>query len=369
MIPVNQPLLGSLERKFICDALESGWISGSGAYVDRFEKEWAAYCGRQYGIAVSSGTAALDAALHALNLPEGSEIVMPTFSIISCARAVLAHGLTPVYVDADPLTWCMDTKRIEAAITPKTRAIMMVHIYGHPVDTNKVLDLKDRYNLKIIEDAAEAHGAACRGRRCGSFGDVSTFSFYANKLITTGEGGMILCDDRYLAQRCRSYCNLYFGDDIRFRHEKLGQNYRFSNLLAALGCAQLQRMDEFLQLKAEMARFYQCELSMISDLQLPVQRPWATNVYWVYGIVLGDTYPFDARELSTRLQQYGVETRPFFLGMHEQPVFRTINPLPRGSFPVTERLSKRGLYLPSGLGIQRHELQQVVKALKNALRE
>jgi perosamine synthetase len=369
LIPVNQPLLGNLERKFVCDALESGWISGSGPYVDRFEKQWAAYCGRQHGIAVSSGTAALDTAFHALNLPPGSEIIMPTFTIISCAQAAVAHRLTPVYIDADPRTWCMDTTQIEAAITPKTRAIMMVHIYGHPVDGNEVRRLADRYNLKIIEDAAEAHGATCRGRRCGSFGDISVFSFYANKLITTGEGGMVLCDDKDLAATCRSYGNLYFGRDTRFSHEKLGQNYRFNNLLAALGCAQLQRLDQFLARKAEMARFYHRELSAISDLQLPLQEPWATNVYWVYGIVPGDSYPFDARDLSTRLRQHDVETRPFFLGMHEQPVFRTINPLPRGAFPVAERLSRRGLYLPSGLGTERRQMQQVVKALKICLQE
>ena len=353
----------------MCDALESGWISGSGPYVDRFEKEWATYCGRQHGIALSSGTAALDTAFHALKLPAGSEIIMPTFTIISCPQAAVAHGLTPVYIDADPLTWCMDTAQIETSITQQTSAIMMVHIYGHPVDADEIRHMADKYNLKIIEDAAEAHGATCRDRRCGGFGDISVFSFYANKLITTGEGGMVLCDDEDLAAACRSYRNLYFGPNTRFKHEELGQNYRFSNLLAALGCAQLQGIDQALTQKAEMARFYHRELSTISDLQLPAQKPWATNVYWVYGIVIGDSYPFEANELSARLQRYGVETRPFFLGMHEQPAFSTFSHLSRGSFPVAERLSRRGLYLPSGLGIQPGEAQRVVNALRVCLRE
>lgn len=368
MIPVNQPVVGDLEQSYVQDALSSGWISGGGAYVDQFEQRWATYCDRTHGIAVNSGTTALDTALHALQLPAGSEVIMPSFTMIACAWAVVSNGLKPVLVDADPATWCMDPAQVEAAVTPRTSAIMMVHIYGHPTEADVLCEIAARHNLAVIEDAAEAHGATCRGRPCGSFGTISIFSFYANKLISTGEGGMVLCDDELLAQRCRSYRNLYFGPpEQRFCHAQLAPAYRLSNVLAAIGCAQLERIEEFLCRKKEMAAFYTAALRDVPGLQLPAHRPWAGPMFWVYGIVLDDSLAFDAQTLARRLHARGVETRPFFLGMHEQPALQGILEHTPHAFTVTERLARRGLYLPSGLALTPRQMQDVVDALKHCL--
>jgi perosamine synthetase len=317
---------------------------------------------------VSSGTAALYAAVDALDLQPGDEVVMPSFTIISCAQAVLAAGATPVLVDADPVTWCMDVAEVEPRITPRTRAIMAVHTYGHPVDMTRLREIAGRHSLPVIEDAAEAHGATYRGRRAGSLGDISCFSFYANKIITCGEGGMVLTDDAGLAARVRRYRNLEFRPERRFEHLRLGQNFRLTALQAAVGLAQVEDADARVARKREIGRRYAAALSGLPGLQLPVEMPWATNVYWMYGIVLDESVPFDASELASRLAERGVDTRPFFLGMHEQPALHDRGLFPNERYPVCERIARRGLYLPSGLSITDDAIDAVAGAVREALR-
>lgn len=366
MIPVNEPTIGQREREYVDECLTTGWISSAGTFIDRFESEFAAYCGVKHGIAVANGTVALQLAVSALDLEPGDEIIMPTFTIVSCALAAVYNGLVPVLVDSDPLTWCMDVSAVEARITSRTRAILPVHIYGHPVDMDPLSALAEKYGLATVEDAAEAHGATYRGRRCGGLGDVSCFSFYANKIVTTGEGGMVLTDDEGLADRARSRRNLAFRDDRRFYHSDLGFNFRMTNIQAALGVAQLERIDEVVARKREVGRLYSEALAGL-PLQLPVEREWATNVYWMYGIVADESTGMDAVEFARRLAEKGVQTRPFFLGMHEQPVFHERGLFVAESYPVAERLARQGLYLPSGTALSDAQIDEVVAAVRDVL--
>ena len=253
-IPVNEPLLNGNEKKYLCECIDTGWISSEGPFVKEFEQKMSASAGRKYGVAVANGTAALEVAVQALGIGEGDEVIMPSFTIISCAMAVTKLGAVPVLVDSDLYTWNMNVDEIEAKITSKTKAIMIVHLYGLPVEVDKVLELAKKYNLKVIEDAAEMHGQKYKGKPCGSFGDISTFSFYPNKHITTGEGGMVVTDDEELAERCRMLRNLCFRKDVRYVHDEISDNYRFTNLQAAVGLAQLERLDEFVERKRERHR-------------------------------------------------------------------------------------------------------------------
>jgi len=375
-IPVFEPSIGDAERAAADECLRAGAISSThGGYVERFEAAWAAYCGRRHGVAVCNGSAALDLAFDALELPAGSEVVLPSFTIVSCATAVLRAGLVPVLADSDPRTGCLDVADVARRVGPRTRAVLAVHIYGHPVDMDPLLELAAERGLAVVEDAAEAHGAEYRTRRagaeaawrrCGSFGVASTFSFYANKPITTGEGGMVLCDDDALAARLRSRRNLGFGPR-RFYHEELGWNFRLTNLQAAIGLAQFARIDEIVRRKRELAAEYARRLAGVPGLELPGEAAWARSIYWMYAVVLRDEVPFDAAELAARLAREGVETRPFFLGMHEQPALRRRGLFAGERHPQAERLARRGLYLPSGLGLAPAQLDRVASALARAL--
>jgi perosamine synthetase len=367
-IPVNEPLLNGNEKAYLNQCIDTGWISSEGPFVAQLEADLAARVGRRHGIAVSNGSVALDAALAALKLGPGDEIILPTFTIISCAAAIVRSGATPVVVDSDPITWNMDVSAIVAQITPRTKAIMVVHIYGLPVDMDPVLAIAAQYGLAIIEDAAEMHGQTYKGRPCGSFGDISTFSFYPNKHITTGEGGMILTDDDDLADRCRSLRNLCFQPQQRFIHEALGWNMRMSNLQAAVGVAQLERLDEFVARKRRMGAYYTEALAAIPGLQLPLaQTDFATNIYWVYGLVLDDSLPFDAAAIMRRLSADKIGTRPFFWPMHEQPVLRRMGLFEGVSCPVAERLARRGFYIPSGLALNAAQMAAVVTVLREVM--
>lgn len=376
MIPVNEPRLGEQELEYVSECVRTGWVSSAGRFINEFEERWGSYCGRRYGIAVSNGTVALQLAVACLGLEPGDEVIMPTFTIISCALAVTYNGGVPVLVDSDPRTWCMNVHQVEEKITPRTRAIMPVHIYGHPVDMDPLLELADRYGLAIVEDAAEAHGAEYLSgrntshptwRRCGSFGTLSCFSFYANKLITTGEGGMVLTDDPQLAEKARSLRNLCFQPDRRFHHEELGYNFRLTNLQAALGLAQLERMDQIVARKRWMGQEYTHRLKDIEGLQLPVEDPWARSVYWMYGVVLSEEPGIDASQFAQRLREHGVDTRPFFLGMHEQPIFHERGLFISERYFVAERLARQGLYLPSGLALTEEQLVQVCHVVHEVL--
>ncbi len=362
-IPVCEPRLGPRERAEVLRALEAGRIS-AGERVMGFEERWAAFCGRRHGVALSSGTAALELALACLDLEPGCEVILPSFTIISCALAVLRAGAVPVFVDADPFTGTMDASKVEASLTRRSRALMAVHIYGHPCDMDPLLDLARRRRLTLIEDAAEAHGARYKGKPCGSFGEASCFSFYANKLIATGEGGMLLTDDPALAARARSLRNLAFGGKSKFRHEELGFNFRMSELQGALGLAQLGSLRGALAQKRRVHGLYRRALEGARGVRLLEERPWARSSFWMIGAVLDAP----AEKVARRLAAEGIETRPFFLGLHEQPVLRRLGLTTRKGFPVTGRLSRRGLLLPSGTSLTEGEVRRVCGALRDALK-
>jgi perosamine synthetase len=367
-IPVNEPLLDGNEQKYLAECIETGWISSEGPFVNRFESQFAATVERKYGIAVSNGSGALDIAIVALGIGRGDEVILPTFTIISCAAAIVRAGATPVVVDADPVTWNMDVSQIEAKITPRTKAIMVVHIYGLPVEMDEISRLAAKYGLFVIEDAAEMLGQTYRNRPCGSFGDLSTFSFYPNKHVTTGEGGILVTDDPHLAERCRSLRNLCFEPHQRFVHQELGWNLRMTNLQAALGVAQLERLDEFVARKRAMGRLYTQLLADLPQIELPLATTeYAQNIYWVYGIVLKDEVPFDAKAASAKLAAAKIGSRPFFWGMHEQPVFQKMGLFAGVSCPVSARLSRRGFYLPSGLALTESQIDRVSTVLKEIL--
>jgi perosamine synthetase len=362
--------------ELVADCIRTGWVSSAGKYIDAFERGWAEYCARRHGIAVSNGTAALQVAARCADLGPGDEVILPSFTIVSCANAIIETGATPVLVDSEPRTWCMDVGQVAAKITSRTKAIMPVHIYGHPVDMDPVIDLARTHGLTIIEDAAEAHGAEyLSGRRgpnpkwlrCGSFGDLSTFSFFANKLITTGEGGMILTNNANLADKARSLRNLCFVRERRFLHQEMGFNYRLTNVQAAMGVAQLERFPSIVDRKRAIAARYTEGLKDIAGIQLPVQEDWARSVYWMYGLVLDESLGFNAVELARRLNAEGVDTRPFFLGMHAQPVFRARGLFRDGEFPVADRIAEQGCYLPSGLALTDSAIDCVIDAVHRVL--
>jgi perosamine synthetase len=369
-IPVNEPLLNGNEKQYLNQCIDTGWISSEGPFVRQFEESLAARVDRQHGIAVSNGSVALDTAVAALGIGSGDEVILPTFTIISCAAAIVRAGATPVLIDSDPVTWNMDSNQIESKITPRTKAIMIVHIYGLPVDTDAILTLADKYGLSVIEDAAEMHGQTYKGKPCGSFGNISTFSFYPNKHITTGEGGMLLTDDPQLAERCRSLRDLCFQPQKRFVHEELGWNFRMSNMQAALGVAQLERLDEFVLRKRRMGKRYTELLADVLGLKLPLAKTdYAENIYWVYGLVLEDELPLDAQAIICLLAEKKIGSRPFFWCMHEQPVFKKMGLFQNESYPVSERLARRGLYIPSGLALTDEQINQVVSVVKDILHQ
>ncbi|MGA7127662.1 MAG: DegT/DnrJ/EryC1/StrS family aminotransferase [Chthoniobacterales bacterium] len=376
MIPVNEPLLSGNESKYLAECISSGWISAEGPFVRKLEEGMVNLTGQRHGIAVMNGSVALDVAMGALRIGPGDEVILPTFTIISCAAAIVRAGATPVVVDSDPATWNLNPSKLEAAITPRTKAVLVVHIYGLPVDMDPVVEIARTRGLKIIEDSAEQigqvyHSRSGKSRMIGSFGDISTFSFYPNKHITTGEGGMVLTNDETLAERCRALRNLCFGKKRRFVHEELGWNYRMSNLQAAVGVAQMEVLDRTLEKKRLIGRWYDELLTDVKGLDLPRPRTtYAENIYWVYGIVLQDQVRFDAEEAMQRLTETGIGTRPFFWPMHEQPVLCRMGLFKDTSCPVAERLARRGFYLPSGVALTRGQAEEsaaAVRALLNKL--
>jgi perosamine synthetase len=362
-IPVNEPLLDGNEKKYLIECIESGWISSEGPFVQRFEEQLAARVDRQYGIAVSSGTAALEVAVAALGIGQGDEVILPTFTIISCALAIVRAGAVPVPVDCDPLTWNMNTDAVAAAVTPRTKAIMPVHIYGLPVDMEPILAIASRFNLAIIEDAAQALGQTYRGQPCGSFGELSVFSFYPNKMITTGEGGMIVTNDQQLAARCRSLRNLCFQSGKRFVHEEMGWNFRMTNLQAAVGLAQFEQLDRHLKMKRSIGQHYERLFANVTGLQLPLPKTdYAENHYWVYGVVLDEAFGLNAAEAMQEIGKMGVGTRPFFWPIHQQPLFKN-RQFFNSYYGCSERIARQGWYIPSGLNLSRSDCVTVVSAI------
>ena len=368
MIPVNEPLLNGNEKKYLGECVDTGWISSDGPFVKEFEQRFAKWVGRKHGIAVANGSAALDIAVQALRLGPGDEVIMPSFTIISPASSVVKQGATPVLVDSDPVTWNIDVTKIEEKVTANTKAIIVVHIYGLPCDMDPIMTIAKKHNLKVIEDSAEMHGQTYNGKKCGTFGDISIFSFYPNKHITTGEGGMIMVDDDALDFRCRDLRNLCFLPGRRFIHEELGWNYRFTNMQGALGLAQLERIENFIEKKRWIGNTYNELLKDLKGVQKPlIATNYAENIYWVYAMVLNDDVPFDADEMMKRLADKGVGNRPFFWPMHEQPVFKNMGLFKGESYPVAERMARRGFYIPSGLAITEEQMIEVARVLTEIL--
>jgi len=368
-VPVNEPLLDGNEKKYLIECIDTGWISSEGPFVKEFEGKLASYFGRKYGIAVCNGTVAIDIAVDALELQPGDEIILPSFTIISCLTGLLRKGCVPIFVDQDASTWNMDVSQIEGKITKKTKAIMVVHIYGLPVDMDPIISLAKKYNLKIIEDSAEMHGQTYKGKKCGSFGDISTVSFYPNKHITTGEGGMIFTDDSRLAERCMSLKNLCFVPERRFVHYELGYNARMTNMQAAIGLAQFERIDEFIKKKRWIGSLYQELFKDIDAVTFPLrQTGYAENIYWVFGVVLNKEYPVDAQKVSSQLGKLGIGTRPFFWGLHEQPLLKKYSFYHEQSLPVCENMARRGFYLPSGLALTEKQIHFVAEKFKEVIR-
>lgn len=368
-IPVNEPVIGEREKELVMECLNTGWISSEGPYVSQFEEAFSRRVGRHHGIACANGSAALDIAVAALQLGPGDEVILPTFTIISCAAAIVRAGATPVVVDADPDTWNMVPEQVAAAITPRTAAIMVVHIYGLPVDMDPILELANRHGLAVIEDAAELIGGNYKGKPCGSFGIISTFSFYPNKHITTGEGGMVVTDDPALAERCRSLRNLCFQAKQRFVHEELGWNYRLTNLQAALGLAQLEQLEDTLARKQQIGQTYHQALASFSGiLTQPLHTAYAPNLFWVFGLVLQSAKSPSAHEYCAALSKLGIGTRPFFYPMHQQPVFQQMGLFaPTRSLPVAERLATYGFYIPSGLALTDAQQHRVIETISKLL--
>lgn len=366
-ILVNEPVLNGNEEKYLSDCIKSGWISSEGPFVKTFEQNLATRLDRKFGVAVTNGTAAIDLAIEALGIGKGDEVILPTFTIISCVMQIVRSGATPIFVDSDYHTWNMDVNQVISKITSRTKAILVVHIYGLPVDLNPILSICKEKSIYLIEDAAEVIGQNYLGKPCGSFGDISTVSFYPNKHITTGEGGMIFTNNPDLADNLKELRNLCFQPERRFVHERIGWNVRMTNLQAALGLAQLERLDEFVNKKRWIGKFYNELLSNLKGVQLPLKSTvYAENIYWVYGLVL-DKELGTAEQIMKKLERLGVGTRPFFYPLHLQPVFKKENFINNEVFPVAENLGHQGFYIPSGLGLTEKDILKVSDVLYSVL--
>jgi len=360
-IPVSAPFLGGNEKKYVMDCLESTWISSGGQYGERFERAFADFCDVKYALSCSNGTAALHLALLALGVGPGDEIIVPTLTFVATANAVTYCGATPVFIDSEPETWNLDPDLLEGKITPRTKGIIVVHLYGHPVDMDPVLSVTHHHGLFVIEDAAEAHGAKYKGRRSGSLGNIATFSFYGNKIITTGEGGMVVTDDSELARKVRQLKGQGMDAERRYWFTIVGYNYRMTNIQAAIGLAQLEKVDWHIQRRREVAKWYYDYLQNVPGLTLPVEKEWARNVYWMFSVVLGESLSLERDEVMVALKEQGIETRPFFYPMHTLPPYRGLAEGQR--FPVADRLAARGINLPTWAGLTKEDVEFVCDVL------
>jgi len=358
MIPVAEPDLRGNELQYVTDCVTSEWVSSLGKYVGAFEERMATLCGRRYAVSVCNGTAALHLALVVLGIGPGDEVIVPSLTFVATANAVSYTGARPVFADSEPDYWQLDPQRLESLITPRTKAIIPVDLYGHPVDMDAILASARRHHLYIVEDAAEAHGALYKGRPCGGLGDMSCFSFYGNKVITTGEGGMILTDDATGYERARFLRDHAMSPTERYFHPEIGFNYRLTNIQAALGLAQAERMDEFVRLKRAHAALYAERLCGVPGITVAPQAPWAKNVYWMYSILVGRDYPLSRDALMSALRQRGVDTRPFFRAIHTMPCH-----LRQEALPVAEDLAARGINLPSSVKLTEEQIAYICQQI------
>lgn len=345
-IPVSEPDIGELELRYVTEAVRSGWVSSIGPFVERFEAEFARFCQVKHAVAVSNGTTALHLALLALGVGPGDEVIIPDLTFVATGNAVLYCGAKPVLVDVTAETWCIDPALVEKAITSRTKVILPVHLYGHPADMEAILALARPRGIAVVEDAAEAHGAKCRGKVVGGIGDIGCFSFYGNKILTTGEGGMVTTNDDRLAARVRFLKDHAMDPTRRYFHPEVGYNYRMTNVQAALGCAQLERAEELLAKRRRVMEAYRDALAGLDGVQLNPHAPWADPVPWMVCLVQ-DRVPADV--LAARLRDQGIDTRPFFVPLHDLPAFHDPD---TGTGPVAGRLSCNGLNLPSSPRIE-----------------
>lgn len=365
MIPVCVPLLGGKELEYVSRCINTNWISSKGEYVEEFEKRFSEYCGSNYGISTTNGTTSLHLALASVGLKQGDEVIVPAFTIVSTLFAIVYCGAKPVLVDAERETWTLDVNQIEDKISDKTKAIMPVHIYGHPCDMDPIMNIAKKHGLYVIEDAAEAHGAEYKGKKAGGIGDIGCFSFYANKIITCGEGGMMITNSEEIAQHARSLKDLSFLEEKKriYLHSEVGYNYRMTNLQAAIGLAQFERINEFVEMRRKNAHVYNKFLENTFGIRLPPEKEWAKNVYWMYSILIEPDFGIGRDELMVELAKKGIETRPFFIPMNKQPVFRNMRFFEGETYPVAEELSQKGLYLPSSSGLKQDEIKYVCDSI------
>jgi perosamine synthetase len=363
MIPVFAPWLSENVRRYVLDCVDSGWISSLGHYVGRFERDFAAFCEAQHAVATSNGTTALHLCLATLGIGPGDEVLVPGLTFVSTANVVRYTGATPVLVDAEARTWGMDPVDARRKVTSRTRAIIPVHLYGHPVDMDPLLALAAEHGLDVVEDAAEAHGARYKGRRVGALGRVGAFSFYGNKIVTTGEGGMLVTNDPVLAERAAFLRDHAMDPKRRYYHPEVGFNYRMTNIQAAIGCAQLEQADAILGRRKEIAAGYEVGLAGVVGLTQPPAQPWAENVYWMYSVLVEPAFGVDREAVRAGLRERGIDSRPFFVPLHELPPYRQAAP-----GPVALALSAKGINLPSGTGLRSDEIGQVCHALRELAR-
>lgn len=365
MIPVCEPTLGEEELANVSECVKSGWISSKGKFVDSFEKEFADYLGAKHAVTTTSGTTALHLAVASLEIGKGDEVIVPTFTMIASALPIVYTGAVPVLVDAEEKTWNINVRKIEEKITARTKAIMPVDIYGHPVDMDPILELARKHNLFVIDDAAEAHGSEYRGKKVGSQSDITCFSFYANKIITTGEGGMLVTNSDSINAKARLLKDLAHAPGRRFLHYECGFNYRMTNTQAAIGVAQLRKIDRLADARRKNAHLYNDLLGGIPGITLPPEEPWARNVYWMYSVLIDPReFGMTRDELAASLQKKGIESRPFFVPMHQQPVFQKMGLFQGEEYPVAEKLSARGINLPSSSHLSEDTIRLICRAIK-----
>jgi perosamine synthetase len=362
--PVAEPEIGEKELSNVVEAVESGWVSSKGKFIEEFENSFAKYVGVKYGVATSNGTAALHLALAALGVRPHDEVIVPDLTFAATINAVLYVGAKPIIVDIDPNYWCLDPSNLRKAITSRTKAIIPVHLYGHPCDMDAILEVAERQGLYVIEDAAEAHGAEYKGRRVGCFSHIACFSFYGNKIITTGEGGMCLTNDEELMEKMRILRDHGMNPDKKYWHNIVGFNYRMTNLQAALGVAQLSKIEKFIEKKRRIARLYAEELSSIEGVTLHPEMPWAKCVYWLYSILLNEKVGVTRDQLMEKLAMEGIETRNLFYPLHEMPLYQRYANL---SYPASSAISRRGLSLPSSVKLNEEDIIYITRKIKEAI--
>ncbi|MEA3369328.1 MAG: DegT/DnrJ/EryC1/StrS family aminotransferase [Candidatus Ratteibacteria bacterium] len=362
-IPVYEPRLSGKEKEYVLDCLKSNWISSIGKYIAKFEDKFSKFCGRKHGVATSNGTTALQLALLVTGVGSGDEVIVPDLTFIASANAVTYTGAKPVFADVEEETWTIDPGEIRKKVNPRTKAIMVVHLYGHPANMDEVRDIARQHKLLLIEDAAEAHGALYKGKKVGSLSDLACFSFYGNKIITTGEGGMIVTNSASLAQKARFLRDHGMSRRKRYWHTAIGYNFRLTNIQAAIGLAQLEKIRETISRKRKIARLYNQYLTGIKELTLPKEASWAKNVYWMYSILINPAFGISRDELGAKLKKSGIDSRPFFFPLHKLPPYRNSD-----KYPVAEKLSKAGLNLPSSPALTEPEIKYISESIRKCQR-